>query len=195
MGESTRDTTTSVMASAELDGRWLSGDPDAFEEIYARYRSRLEAVACRILGSHADAEDVVQNVFQALPHAAYRGSASLWSYLYRAAVNGSINLLRSRRRAERLQAELTARALVPGSMAGCAPDSSVFGREVLAAVARALLRLRPEYRRVLLLRIVHDLSHREIAAREGVPVATVATWMRRGREQLRQRLGPVLWEL
>ena len=35
----------------------------------------------------------------------------------------------------------------------------------------------------------------EIAEREGVPLATVATWMRRGREELRGHLGPLLSEL
>ena len=69
------------MVSAELDQRWLRGDPGAFEEAYGKYRSRLETVAHRILGNRSDAEDVVQNVFLALPRAAYRGSASLWSYL------------------------------------------------------------------------------------------------------------------
>ena len=195
MSGSVSDTVTSGMVSAELDRRWLTGDPGAYEEAYGRYRSRLEGVACRILGNHADAEDVVQNVFLALPRAAYRGSASLWSYLYRAAVNGSVNLLRSRKRGKRLQGELAAQALLPGAAASRAPDSKAFEREALAAVATALLRVRPEYRRVLVLRINHDLSNREIAEREGVPVATVATWMRRGREQLRQALRPVLKEL
>jgi RNA polymerase sigma-70 factor (ECF subfamily) len=182
-------------ADAELDRRWLRGDPGALEEVYGRYRSRLEAVAYRIVGNRSDAEDVVQGVFLALPRGAYRGSASLWSYLYRAAVNNSVNLLRSRKRGERLQDEVKAQALVLGAPAASAPDSKLLETEVLAAVAKALLRAKPQHRRVLVLRIKHGLSNSEIAEREGIPLATVATWLRRGREELRERLRPVLREM
>jgi RNA polymerase sigma-70 factor (ECF subfamily) len=195
MSRSTSDAMTSQMANAELDRRWLRGDPGAFDEAYDRYRCRLEAVAYRIVGSRADAEDVVQNVFLALPRAAYRGSASLWSYLYRAAVNGSVNLLRSRKRRERLYAEIEIREQLRFAPAGSDPDSALFEAQAWGAVTRALLRMRPQHRRVLVLRIKHGLSNREIAEREGVPTATVATWMRRGREELRQLLRPVLREM
>ena len=189
------DTMGSRMASAELDRRWLRGDPGAFEEAYQRYRSRLEAVAYRIVGNRSDAEDVVQNLFLALPQAAYRGSASLWSYLYRAAVNNSVNLLRTRKRSARLQGEVMAQALVQGAPAASQPDSQVFEAEVLAAVAKALLLVKPQHRRALVLRIKHGLSNSEIAEREGIPQATVATWLRRGREELRLRLQPLLREM
>jgi RNA polymerase sigma-70 factor (ECF subfamily) len=185
----------SRMASAELDRRWLSGDPGAFEEAYQRYRPRLEAVAYRIVGNHADAEDVVQNVFVALPRAAYRGSASLWSYLYRASVNGSLSLLRSGKRSDRLRGEVQAQALVGAAPAATDPESRLFEAEALAALAKALLRVKPQHRRVLVLRIKHGLSNTEIAEREGIPLATVGTWLRRGREELRQRLQPLLREM
>ena len=67
--------------------------------------------------------------------------------------------------------------------------------EVLAAVARGLLDVKPQHRRALVLRIVHGLSNTEIAAREDVPLATVGTWLRRGRKELAQALRPMLREL
>jgi DNA-directed RNA polymerase specialized sigma24 family protein len=45
------------------------------------------------------------------------------------------------------------------------------------------------------LRIKHGLSNIEIAEQEGVPAATVATWLRRGREELRAALAPTLREI
>ena len=181
------------MADAELDRRWLSGDPDALADANRRYRSRLESVAYRIVGNHADAEDVVQRVFLALPRAAYRGSASLWTYLYRAAVNGSINLLRSRHRQERARDGAIREALV--GLGETTPEARILEGEVLAAVARALLRVKPQHRRVLVLRIHHGLSNTEIAEQEGLPLATVGTWLRRGRQELRDELQPLLREL
>jgi RNA polymerase sigma-70 factor (ECF subfamily) len=183
------------MADAELDRRWLRGDPGAFEEAHGRYRSRLEAVAYRIVGNRSDAEDVVQGVFQVLPHAAYRGSASLWSYLYRAAVNTSVNLLRSRKRRDGLKREATAQALALGTPVASGPETQVFEAEVLSAVAKALLQVKPQHRRVLVLRINHGLSNTEIAERENIPLATVGTWLRRGREELREMLQPLLRDM
>jgi len=189
------DTMSSQMASVELDQRWLRGDPRAFDEVHGRYRSRLAAVAYRIVGNRSDAEDVVQGVFLALPRAAYRGSASLWSYLYRAAVNNSVNLLRTRKRRDRLEQEVMAQAQVLGAPSASNPDSQVLEAEMLAAVAKALLRVKPQHRRVLVLRIRHGLSNTEIAEREGIPLATVGTWLRRGREELRKMLQPLLREM
>ncbi len=183
------------MADADLDRRWLRGDPGAFEEAHGRYRSRLEAVAYRIVGNRSDAEDVVQGVFQVLPNAAYRGSASLWSYLYRAAVNTSVNLLRSRKRRDGLKREATAQALALGTPVASDPETQVFEAEVLSAVAKALLRVKPQHRRVLVLRINHGLSNTEIAERENIPLATVGTWLRRGREELREMLQPLLRDM
>jgi RNA polymerase sigma-70 factor (ECF subfamily) len=179
----------------DLDRRWLRREPGAYGEAHGRYRSRLEAVAYRIVGSRADAEDVVQRVFQALPRGSYQGTASLWAYLHRAAVNASVNLLRARRRRETLCQDLGRESALHVSPVAADPEAQVLEGELLACVARALLRVKPRHRRVLVLRIKHGLSNVEIAEQEGVPPATVATWLRRGREELRTALAPTLREL
>jgi len=183
-----------VASRSELDRRWLRGDPAALADAHRTYRARLERVAFRVLRNHADAEDVVQRVFQALPAAHYRGTASLWSYLYRAAVNGAVNLLRARRRRDQLVQDVAILDRIAPS-AGASPESQVLEGELLASVAQALLRVKPRHRRVLVLRIKHGLSNVEIARQERIPPATVATWLRRGREELRQALGPTLRDL
>ncbi len=183
------------LADADLDRRWLRGDASALAEAHRRYRSRLESVAYRIVGNHADAEDVVQRVFLALPRAAYRGSASLWSYLYRAAVNGSVNTLRAKKRRHEAHQKVLSQMLVAESASEAGPESRIFEGEVLAAVAKAILQVKPQHRRALVLRINHGLTNTEIAEREGVPLATVGTWLRRGREELRQALRPLVQEI
>lgn len=180
----------------EIDQLWLRGDARALSELHRRYRHRLEAVAYRIVGNRADAEDVVQRVFLALPGSAYGGRASLWTYLYRAASNAAINVLRARRRCTALEeANLARLADAEADRVRPGQESRVFESEVLGAVAQALLDVKPQHRRVLVLRIVWGLSNTEIAEREGVPMATVGTWLRRGREELRQALGPMAREL
>ena len=88
-----------------------------------------------------------------------------------------------------------AQALVLGAPAKSDPTSQVLEAEVLAAVAKALLRVKPQHRRVLVLRINHGLSNTEIAESEGIPLATVGTWLRRGREELREMLRPLLRDM
>jgi len=195
MGDSLSTPTAPLraLADGEIDRLWLDGDPSALGELHRRYRSRLEAVAFRVLGDAADAEDVVQRIFVGLPNAGYRGSSSLWTYLYRAAVNGAVNVLRSRRRREALEQRIALSAVAAASMpAPLEPESRVLEGELLGAVARGLLCVKPQHRQALALRIVWDLPNHEIAERLGVPMATVGTWLRRGREELREALGPVL---
>lgn len=184
-----------ALADAEIDALWLSGQPDALGEVHRRYRPRLEAVAYRILGERADAEDVVQRIFLALPRIEFQGQASLWTYLYRAAWNGALNVLRARRRREAADAETLERALLEELHEATGPEASVLEAEILGGVAKALLSVKPQHRRALVLRIVFDLSNTEIAEQEGVPLATIGTWLRRGREELREALGPMLRDL
>jgi RNA polymerase sigma-70 factor (ECF subfamily) len=178
----------------------FEGSPESLATLHDRYRIRLEATAYRILGNQADAEDVVQRIFLRLPQARFRGDSSIWTYLYRAAVNASVNVLRSRKRRDRLQRELTLEAApvedrrsFPAHTAS--PEGQVLEGEILAGVARALLKVKPRHRRVLVMRIVWGLSNVDIARREGIPVATVGTWLRRGRAELAREMGPMLSEL
>lgn len=185
-------TPVETLPDREIDERWLAGDAALLPELHRRYRSRLESVVQRVVGDTTEAEDVVQRIFAGLPAAQWRGAASLWTYLYRAALNGAVNVLRSRRRREALERRVAERerAVLSLSPAG-SPESSVFEGEVLGAVARALLQVKSRHREVLVLRIVLDLSNTEISERLGIPLATVSTWLRRGRQELRAALGPV----
>jgi RNA polymerase sigma-70 factor (ECF subfamily) len=190
------DASLAGLRDADVDRLWLRrGDAAVLRELHRRYRLRLESVAYRIVGNRADAEDVVQRVFQVLPSAAYRGSASLWTYLYRAATNTAVNVLRTRRRRERYESAALEQALALDGDAPESPESQVLEGEILAAVARALLKVKEQHRHALVLRVVWGLTNTEIAEREGVPLATVGTWLRRGREELRRALRPVLREL
>lgn len=193
--ESTPDHAVTVNADMEINQLWLSGDPSALERAHGRYRTRLEAVSYRILRDRADAEDVVQRVFLALQRVTARGTASLWTYLYRAAVNGSLTVLRTRKRRALLETEHLDHLIASGPRAASDTEAEILEGQMLEAVAKALLHVRPRYRQVLTLRIVWNLSNVEIAEQEALPVATVRTQVRRGREELRKHLAPLLRDL
>ena len=187
----------SVAPEIEAERCWRFGDRAALDELNRRYRRHLEAVVFRVLRDREEAEDVVQRIFLALPRGEYRGAASLATYLHRAAVNGAVNVLRSRRRRATAETELRIRSLFAGQRGGegADPEARVLEGEILSAVASALIEVKPQHRRALVLRIVWGLSNSEIAERENVPLATVGTWLRRGREELRQHLGALIRDL
>ncbi len=185
---------------SEADRLWFEGTRDeALTHAHEQYRTRLEGVAYRILRNHTDAEDVVQKIFLAMRRVRFEGRASLWTYLYRAAVNGSVNVLRSTRRRQAAEQRLAQHQQISSPATHGAthgnPEANVLEGEILASVAKALLQVKPQHRRVLVLRIMHGLSNTEIAEHEELPLATVGTWLRRGREELRRGMRPLLKEM
>ena len=150
MDSSTPETAVTLDADLEINQLWLQGDPDALGRAHLRYRSRLEAVSYRILRNHADAEDVVQRVFLAVQRVTGSGTASLWTYLYRSAINGSLSVLRTRNRRAALESEHLEH-LVASVSKGVDTEARVLEGEMLAAVSKALLKVGPTYRQVLTL--------------------------------------------
>lgn len=188
-------TSENATADLEITRLWIRGDSNALGLAHTRYRSKLEAVSYRIVRNHADAEDVVQRVFVAVGRVTGKGTASLWTYLYRSAVNGSLSVLRTRKRRLALETENLDHLIETGPGPAVDSEAQLMGAEMMESVARALLKVAPKYRQVLTLRIVRNLSNGEIAQREGIPVATVRTQLRRGREELRKHLAPMLHDL
>lgn len=195
MESSTSAPDSAAAADLEINRLWIRGDAQALGLAHTRYRSKLEAVSFRILKNHADAEDVVQRVFVAVGRVTGKGTASLWTYLYRSAVNGSLSVLRTRKRRLALETENLEHLIETGSRCAVDSEAQVLGTEMIECVSRALLQVPPKYRQILTLRIVWNLSNGEIAQREGIPVATARTQLRRGREELRKHLAPMLHDL
>src|ERR1035438_8761122 len=73
--------------------------PEALSQLFAEHHRRVLAAACRITGSMADAEDVTQTVFLRLASGMGPPIANAGSYLYRAAINGALDLLRRQKAA------------------------------------------------------------------------------------------------
>lgn len=180
---------------SDLERLWLDGDSQALAETHQRYRTRLEAVSFRVLKNHADAEDVVARIFMSLERAKYRGDSSLWTYLYRAAINGAVNMLRSKRRRENAERRLLEARDFQSHPAPKNGEAAVLESQIISAVSKALLQVKPQHRRVLSLRIMHGMNNTEIAEAEDLPLPTVGTWLRRGREELQRALKPLMREL
>jgi RNA polymerase sigma-70 factor, ECF subfamily len=155
-----RDAADPAEDDAALVPRLRAGDRAAFDALVRRYQRPVFRLALRYVKSDADAADVVQRTFvrawKALPR--FRGDASLRTWLYRIAINQSLNHLRDHRREQ--ATDLADDAL---STRATGPTRIIEG-ERSARVRAAIESLPPKQRLVLELRIYDDLSFREVAA-------------------------------
>src|SRR5687767_13227376 len=73
------------------------GEPRALEQVFQEHHGRVFRAAYRITGSRQDAEDILQTVFLRLAQKGDVAAENVSSYLYRAAINAAIDLIRGRR--------------------------------------------------------------------------------------------------
>jgi RNA polymerase sigma-70 factor (ECF subfamily) len=161
--------------------RCLGGEPTAAADLVDRYSRRIYNVALRMLGNVQDAEDVTQtvfgNAFDALDR--YDPKYRFFSWMYRMTVNESLNTIKKRKQMVTLDDD----AAIP--TLGIASDDAV---EAEDRVGRALMRLKPDDRAVVVLRHFVCLSYLEIAGVLDVPVKTVKSRLFTARERLRLAL-------
>lgn len=158
--------------------------PSELEELFREHHRLIYRTAYSVTGRRHDAEDVLQTIFLRLLR---RGlppdfSKNPQGYLYRAAVNLSLNIVRTRNRQQSLDA--VERVLVPVPPAGSTPDPAL-QRKLLAAIAQ----LKPRSVEMLVLRYEHDYSDVEIAKMLGTSRGTVAVALYRTRTRLKKLLG------
>lgn len=169
---------------AELLDRLKVRDPEAIAAIYRDEHAKVRAFARRMLADPAEAEDVVHDVFVALPDAAkrFRGDSTLSTFLMSIAVNCCRRRTRSAARGRRAVERMHQRE-VPD--APRSPESETRRRRLAEALERGLARLSVEHREVFVLCAVEERTSTEVAAILEVPAATVRTRLFHARKQLR----------
>lgn len=156
---------------------------------FERLRPRLIAISRRIVGSQADAEDVVQDCFIKWQGAHRDALREPVAWLTTVVQRQSIDRLRGRAR-EALAAQAAA-GLAPDA-APPAPEARLLLRAELGeALARMLTSLSPSERMALVLYEVFECSHADIAAALGTKPANARQYLARARRRLREdRSGP-----
>ncbi|MGA3134238.1 MAG: sigma-70 family RNA polymerase sigma factor [Terracidiphilus sp.] len=180
-------------ADAMLIALARSGDPSAFAELSDRYSRRVLRTIYRITNNWQDAEDVLQeSLMRAFVHLqSFESRASFSTWLTRIAINTALMLLRKRKGAKRLgmvsslddighpeEWELRDRR--------DNPEQHYARQQRALMLKRAMLRLRPESRRVLELQQTGELSHKEIAQSLGISEPAVKSRLLRARIALKE---------
>ncbi len=162
--------------------RCKRGDRKALEELIKEYERPIFNAAYRILGNLDDAADVSQTVFMKAFERLdqYNPEYKFFSWIYRIAVNESIN---QRNRSKNLQSLEDEDVAVSDS-----PEDAVDAESLSQIIQAGLMELQEDYRVVVVLRHFSDLSYRDISEVLRIPEKTVKSRLYSARQLMKTQL-------
>jgi len=179
--------------------RSRKGDMAAYDELIRRYQERIYATIYHMTANHEDANDLAQETFikayQALR--SFKGDSSFYTWIYRIAVNKSINFLKQRKhRAHMSLNDLDFNAEHDPDLVALISDKTPRRDANLAELQEklnaAMQKLSETHRMVVTLHDVQGLSHEEIGQIMDCNVGTVRSRLFYARQQLQAYLSDYL---
>lgn len=168
---------------AKLVQRCIDGDDSAFETLLERYEGRIFNGALRMVRNYDDARDLTQIVFvKAFENLKnFDPSHKFFSWIYRIAINESLNLLERQGRRER--------ATDPAEVGewpaeGAGHEAAMASRDLYDALAK----IKQEYRSVIVLKHIVGCSYKDMSYVLRIPEKTVKSRLFTARELLRKSL-------
>ena len=162
--------------------------------IYKEHHQRVLRAAYRVTGNMEDAQDVLQTIFLRL--ARREGgtplSSSPASYLHRAAINASLDLVRSRH--SRRAAPLEDLEPVLHGPASEGPDRQQDAGEIRDQIRQALAKASPRAAEIFILRYFEGHGNNEIAKMLGTSRSTINVILHRTRQKVREEIGSYVGE-
>ncbi len=175
------------------------GHLDAYDELIRRYQERIYATIYHMTSNHEDANDLAQETFikafQALK--SFKGGSSFYTWIYRIAVNKTINFLKQRKhRAHMSLNDLDFNAEHDPDLVALisekTPRREVNLAELQEKLNTALQKLSEAHRLVVVLHDVQGLPHEEIAKIMDCNIGTVRSRLFYARQQLQAYLSDYL---
>lgn len=160
----------------------LKGYKKAFETIVDRYQKVVYNLGYRLSGNFDDAEDIAQctfiKAFERLE--SYNPKYKFFSWLYRIAINESLNLIKTKKRSEPLEMQQLS--------AEKNPEQRYMEIELSNKIQLALMQLNPQYRLLILLKHFQYCSYHEISDILDIPEKTVKSRLYIARQLLKDEL-------
>lgn len=158
------------------------GDRQAFETLLVRYEKPVYNAAYRMLHSRDDARDVTQTVFLKVYENldSYDPQYRFFSWIYRIALNESINMIKKSSRLEPLDTETESQTK--------GPEQQASSDEMSEEIQTALMAIKSDYRSIVVLKHFLGCSYTEISEILEVPEKTVKSRLYTARQLLRQQL-------
>lgn len=193
------DSGPKLVADEVLVGRAQRGDMDAFDQLIRRYQERVYAIIYHMTSNHEDANDLAQETFLKAYRAlrSFKGDASFYTWLYRIAVNKTINFLKQRKSRQMmslndLDVQVEHDAELVALISDKTPRREVNLVELQEKLNAALLKLSESHRLVVTLHDVEGVPHEEIAKIMDCNVGTVRSRLFYARQQLQAYLSDYL---
>jgi RNA polymerase sigma factor (sigma-70 family) len=179
----------------DLVRRAQRGDLAAYDELIQRYQQRIYATVYHMTSNHEDANDLAQDsfikAFQALK--SFKGGSSFYTWLYRIAVNKTINFLKQRK--NRVHMSLNDLDFntennpdLVALISDKTPRRDAGLKELSEKLNAALLKLSEPHRLVMVLHDVQGLSHEEVAEVMDCNIGTVRSRLFYARQQMQSLL-------
>jgi len=193
------DTKPDAGAEQALVRRAKDGDLQAYDELVQRYQERIYATIYHMTSNHEDANDLAQDAFikafQALK--SFKGGSSFYTWIYRIAVNKTINFLKQRRHKGHMSLnELDFNAENDPDLVALVSDKTPQRdaglNELKEKLNEAMQRLSEPHRLVVALHDVQGLAHEEIAEIMDCNIGTVRSRLFYARQQLQGYLADYL---
>ena len=168
-----------------LIARWRAGEPDAFEQIFNRYRDRLTAYAWRMVRRRELAEELCLEAFARVVAGAWKPTGSFRSFLFTVVHRLCLATLKRNRRAT-----LAHLRLVGSPETVSTPEHHASGNQERARLERAMAELSTDHRAVVLLYYGQGLASREVATILDLEDHQVRSRLSYARKRLRSLMDP-----
>src|SRR2546422_296883 len=191
--------TAEPIDEAVLVERARGGDLAAYDDLVKRYQERIYATIYHMTANHEDANDLAQEAFIKAFHAlkSFKGGSSFYTWVYRIAVNKTINFLKQRKHKAQLSLDdLDFNAEHDPDLVALISDKTprreVNLAELQEKLNAAMQKLSETHRLVVTLHDVQGLSHEEISRIMGCNTGTVRSRLFYARQQLQAYLSDYL---
>jgi RNA polymerase sigma-70 factor (ECF subfamily) len=193
------DTGVPAREESELIRASVEGDLKAYDELVSRCQQRVYATIYHMTANHEDANDLAQDTFIKAYRSlkSFRGGSSFYTWVYRIAVNRTINFLKQRKKRYHmslndLDANVEGNPDLVAMISEDTPHRDLQLSELQKKLNEALMQLSEQHRLAVVLHDVQGLPHDEIAKIMECNVGTVRSRLFYARQQLQGLLADYL---
>ncbi len=185
----------SVYSDEDLMEYFQNGKELAFNELVKRYQDRLHNFLYRYTHDHHDCEDLVQETFLRVhkSKASYERIAKFSTWMYTIALNLAKSLYKKKQRMYKISIHKDPNDSEDREMliedTNILPDEILHQKLSLEKLEKALMSLPDEFREVVMLRDLQQMTYEEISEITGTPMGTVKSRINRGRAQIHHLIG------
>lgn len=182
------------MSDEDLMEKFQSGYEQAFSLLVDRYQNRLHNFLYRYTNNHQDCEDLVQETFYRVFRSrhSYERIAKFSTWMYTIAINLAKSLYKKKKRMTKVTIHKDPDDSEDRPMkledTDILPDDSLHEKMCIDELEKALQELSEDFREVVVLRDIQQLSYEEISEIADLPMGTVKSRINRGRAQLQELL-------